>query len=602
MNRLDVYSEPIPPNGATDAEAIRNVVGRTDLSLWELLLRESFQNSWDQRVSDSIGFSVTALIFGESECERLKESVFTKQPVAGSAVGAWLRESDQPSALVITDRRTKGLGGPTRAGVTTPPGVSRNFVDFVRNNGRQQKAFGGGTYGFGKGVFFDASKVNTCLIYSQTMVDGEIESRFIVMAVGQKFTVGDSEFTGRHWWGDLASDDVIEPVCGPEARDLALQLGISNLGESETGTSICVIDPMVDNTKSHADGLEHVIREIRDAFVEWCWPHLVDLNGGPSVELELSFLGQEVEIPNVHKDPWLRGLADCFAIALSKGQASYPFSKHEISTQRPVIPMGTLVMKSDPAVVRSGKPRRFEGQVALMRAPHIVVKYLPCSPDADGNIRSGVFVASAAGEELFAKAEPATHDDWKPQELGLASGSTNPVKVALTKIAAAMAAGTQVAVSSQPGQGKGLAKAAGDLGRFVMGVRGSGPGGEDGGGGSGGAARLLSLSPIARLKHENKAIVAIFEGRFLAPPQSIVAERLTALPGVVLLDGDIEKSKPAIAQVPIVLRWTQGSKVVSEDASVRVQDFDQGPFEVEVAQPADTSITLTLRLEGGDNS
>jgi hypothetical protein len=52
----------------------------------------------------------------------------------------------------------------------------------------------------------------------------------------------------------------------------------------------------------------------------------------------------------------------------------------------------------------------------------------------------------------------------------------------------------------------------------------------------------------------------------------------------------------------MVLRWVQGGRVVSQEESARVQDFDQGSFEIEVMQPVDTSITLALRLEEGQTS
>ncbi len=47
------YSQPYPPEGASAAEGIRNQLGRPELDLLTILVRESAQNSWDARLPDS---------------------------------------------------------------------------------------------------------------------------------------------------------------------------------------------------------------------------------------------------------------------------------------------------------------------------------------------------------------------------------------------------------------------------------------------------------------------------------------------------------------------------------------------------------------------
>ena len=59
--------------------------------------------------------------------------------------------------LFVTDRGTEGLGGPTRAD-EVHEGESHDYVSFVLNVGEPRDTkLGGGTYGFGKAVFFLAS-------------------------------------------------------------------------------------------------------------------------------------------------------------------------------------------------------------------------------------------------------------------------------------------------------------------------------------------------------------------------------------------------------------------------------------------------------------
>ncbi len=44
------FSQPYPPEGASAAEGIRNQLGRPELDLLTILVRESAQNSWDARL------------------------------------------------------------------------------------------------------------------------------------------------------------------------------------------------------------------------------------------------------------------------------------------------------------------------------------------------------------------------------------------------------------------------------------------------------------------------------------------------------------------------------------------------------------------------
>ena len=49
MRRLDLYSEPFSPNGNVTSEGVLNQLGRPDLDIHSLLVRETVQNSWDAR-------------------------------------------------------------------------------------------------------------------------------------------------------------------------------------------------------------------------------------------------------------------------------------------------------------------------------------------------------------------------------------------------------------------------------------------------------------------------------------------------------------------------------------------------------------------------
>ena len=47
------HSQSFPPEGASAAEGIRNQLGRPELDMLTILVREAAQNSWDARASDT---------------------------------------------------------------------------------------------------------------------------------------------------------------------------------------------------------------------------------------------------------------------------------------------------------------------------------------------------------------------------------------------------------------------------------------------------------------------------------------------------------------------------------------------------------------------
>ena len=49
MTSFRLLSERVPPTGALAAPGAINALGRPDIDLWDLLIRETVQNSWDAK-------------------------------------------------------------------------------------------------------------------------------------------------------------------------------------------------------------------------------------------------------------------------------------------------------------------------------------------------------------------------------------------------------------------------------------------------------------------------------------------------------------------------------------------------------------------------
>ncbi|MGO4200617.1 hypothetical protein AB4Z09_02455 [Rhodococcus sp. TAF43] len=410
-------SQMYPPHGATAAEGIRNQLGRPALNYLTVLVREAAQNSWDAR-SDTrpVDFRIELNDLGAGMAPVWRRLL---EPTAPTVSQLPLRQSlAKPiRVLSVSDRGTKGLGGPTRAdnAVTT----DNNFVSFVRNIGEpRNRDFGGGTYGFGKGIFYLLSRTGTVLIHTRCRVEGGFETRLIGCSLWKSYSVGDGmegkRFTGRHWWGDT-SGEVIEPFVGAAAERLAHQLGFEQFGEKETGTTIIVVDPDLDDREP-----DEAARAIADAIAWNLWPKMIDKPDGSPSDIRFSVLcnGNAVPIP----DPLETSPLRLFVQAYRK--LDEPES-NELWVKSPKIYLGklglhkTMMKPFEPSsVAEECGFKDTSHHVCLMRTPELVVKYLK-GPATGARFTSyaGVFRADATVDEAFARSEPPTHDDWRHEPL-----------------------------------------------------------------------------------------------------------------------------------------------------------------------------------------
>lgn len=131
------FSQPYPPDGASAAEGIRNQLGRPELDLLTILVRESAQNSWDARVmssSDPVEYRIDMWTVSPAHASTWRELLGDGAPIGVDTFP--LRDTLRNGSirlLSVSDRGTRGLGGPTRADNAVGP--DRDFVSFIRNIG-----------------------------------------------------------------------------------------------------------------------------------------------------------------------------------------------------------------------------------------------------------------------------------------------------------------------------------------------------------------------------------------------------------------------------------------------------------------------------------
>ncbi|MEU5042711.1 hypothetical protein [Streptomyces griseorubiginosus] len=415
------FSQPYPPEGASAAEGIRNQLGRPELDLLTILVRESAQNSWDARIENfpaPVDFRIDMWTVGPAHAGAWRELLLNGAPM--NAEHFPLRETlrRRPArVLAVSDRGTRGLGGPTRADDAVGP--ERDFVSFIRNIGEpRDTVLGGGTYGFGKGIFYLLSGSGTVLVHSRCRTaQGGYETRLIGCTLWKSYVAqegdGERRYTGRHWWGDT-SGDVVEPLVGPAAEAVAQQLGLRGFRPEETGTTIAVVDPNLDELEptEAADYLAET--------VAWhLWPKMISTDGkDPAMRFSVTCDGVEHSVPDPRETRPLNMFVDAYETMTGAGG-------RDLACLKPKQHLGRLglVKRIMPPLgpTRASLMLGVEDlvhHVCLMRPAELVVTYFPGpKPPSVNQGYAGVFRADEVMDDVYAKAEPPTHDAWHPQSL-----------------------------------------------------------------------------------------------------------------------------------------------------------------------------------------
>lgn len=468
MKTLFHHEEAASASGMTHASTTEKGLGTSKtLNNWDLFVRESLQNSWDARdttrADDGVTFAIDYRTMSHETTEFIKNQLL---PIVGEHPSALKQALSVPELplLIVSDTGTYGLRGPSNS-ATAPEGPT-DFRSFVRDIGRSSdKELKGGTYGFGKGAFYRASRGSTILVYSRTTDEvGNRIHRFIGIAIGDAYPKDGFQYTGKHWWGERATisranqygseqsaEIIAEPLIGFEADNVAaaLQMDRHFTEDRQTGTSIAVVAPDMDNP-------ELSMKIIASSLTLWAWPHMVHTpEDEDELHFEVSYEGQRLPIPDPTEDPLLsefvRAYKDSLSLTATTAQGLRRRRTTEISTVwsgNPKAFLGRLGLRSiDP--LKTSKRSELTADsassidvnhIALMRKPRMIVEYLSGPADSFGRTYVGVFSADSSLDTVFAKSEPPSHDSWNPKSMKSSDydsekwGRTNPVNVALTRL------------------------------------------------------------------------------------------------------------------------------------------------------------------------
>lgn len=319
---LYLHSEKVGPTGGVTSIGVKNQLGRPQLDPLTVLVREAVQNSWDARSNSTapvdigrpITFGAVGWTMTDPQHKALRNVIFADFPDKKHlGLGAVLQSPGPLHALVIYDRGTVGLGGPTRAD-DAAPGEVRDFVDFLRNVGQPpDKELTGGTYGYGKAAFYRVSHSNTICVHTRCKYKGHIQSRFICAALGSPYTstIGSKPYTGRHWWGrDVGG--IAEPLLDEDADKAAEMLGMPSYDGDDLGTTIMILQPFLEIADSQADEYRtpwQAMNILAESALFYFWPKMLQYDRGyPAIQFDISWNGTPVTMPAPEQYGMCQGL------------------------------------------------------------------------------------------------------------------------------------------------------------------------------------------------------------------------------------------------------------------------------------------------------
>lgn len=464
---LDWYPKRFAP-GDMDGTMNDGLLGKTELSPLEILIRETAQNSWDARIEGLVPeYGVNLRSPDPVLNQRLAELL----PLDHAPHFAESLLSTDVPILEISDRNTVGLDGPVDM-EPVAAGTPKNFEDLIFKVGvPRSDGQGGGTFGFGKTAAFNYSELGVVVYWTRCKNSAqELEHRFIVSAFTESYVADDVQYTGRHWWGRI-DDSKILPVQGEAAEALGNELFARGFDDEQTGTSLLVLVPRIDSTEAERESaveedstgpsvsdtasepnalmsdMDAFASQARRAMRRHLWPKLVPEGekGEGTMTLLLEVGGTRVELED--PDP---GTLELWGMALNALRQTSP-RQSEPSTvvsrqvKTDIVPiirlsevLGHLAIihrnfllkpqlstdDLDPA-----EPTNHLGRVALMRgATELVVATEDWGEDSQVPMTDwlAVFRSTPDFDPIFAASEPPAHDSW------VSSGSRPDVKRVVT--------------------------------------------------------------------------------------------------------------------------------------------------------------------------
>ena len=271
----------------------------------------------------------------------------------------------------------------------------------------------GGSYGFGKGVYEEASDCNTFIVYSvyepnpNSPSDPGSHARLFGCATFDGHTMGKTNFKGRALFGVYKKRHGLtecRPILDDDAHRMAKQLGFLERKPNDYGTSIMIIGSTID------------IDDLRTSVEDYWWPRIYS----NQLSVELWEDDDDVRPPEPRDREDLRPYLRCYSLieekmAPDEEERLMKLQRESGSDAQP----GQLALKALPQSDEDSlddveSDTHLDSTVALIRSgPKMVVEYLDPGGRAAANF-AGVFLSHPDVEQELHLSEPPAHDSWAP--------------------------------------------------------------------------------------------------------------------------------------------------------------------------------------------
>lgn len=307
--------------------------------------------------------------------------------------------------LFIEDYGTTGLEEHSESGDILDSKFGRFFYGVGDND---ESSDSGGSFGYGKAVYTDKSKIRTILAYS-CYKDQEGISRKILFGVTRtkSFTFNTKKYPGFIF---LCSNEVehayeMSPFRDGEADQLAAELGFEIRTDEQTGTSVAILAPREIGDRD--------LDQIKASAENYWWKRIVD------GELTVSVSDDGVD--ESHADPTsvthLKPFIDCYHIVSGRREPQESIEKKKVfnTSSSTGLSPGVFACKQIDVSSADGwtNDSLYTNSVALIRSSGMVVEYW--KPPSSGGFLSpvaGVFIANKELNKLLRSSEPASHWGW----------------------------------------------------------------------------------------------------------------------------------------------------------------------------------------------
>lgn len=402
--------------GGASSAAYQNSLAGVGVPPAELFTREAIQNSVD--AASKKGRRVTVSFRSEeiegSELRRFRDALDLSEeaepltrhglfPAGGhKTLGNLL--TPPLRLLYVEDFDTVGLGGTI---LPEKPTEEDNYFRLCLALGDTRAAEGGGgTFGYGKSVYWLMSSLWTIVVYSRfrpTARTKGASQRLIGISWFTTHTKRDSSgkdirYTGRAWFGN-AEPNRCRPVTDADAASLADTLGFLPRRGEDLGTSILIVGSQV-STDALTEGVEK----------HW-WPRLLDGRLG----VRLSRGGQDLTQPSPRANPTLNRFVRSWDLANGNSEPTGRDTIKDLAYKGVSLGRFAISTGSDDTDEEFGEPSgpTRQSEIALVRDPGMVVDYLsgpalsPTQPTSQG-----VYLGDPGMNSTYAASEPPAHNQW----------------------------------------------------------------------------------------------------------------------------------------------------------------------------------------------